>query len=537
MEAQNSLEQLPFAMPNVNIPNFKTDTFNVKTYGAVNDGITINTEAFAKTIEACSNSGGGTVLIPEGLWLTGPIVLKSNINLHAAQGALVIFSQNLNDYPLVDGYYEGLKSLRCQSPISGRNLTNIAITGKGIFDGSGQVWRMVKKSKVTDSQWKALVNSGGVVSDDKLTWYPSEKSKKGNTLPKPLNANSTREEFEAVKDFLRPVMVSLIECKNILLEGPSFRNSPSWCIHPLMCEHLTVRNINVFNPWNAQNGDAIDVESCRIGTITNCVFDAGDDAICIKSGRNDEGRKRGMPTEFFVVKNCTVYNGHGGFVIGSEMSGGVRNMFVSNCTFIGTDIGLRFKSTRGRGGIVENIWISDISMINIPAEAISFNMYYGGTSPVPEADEVPTETVIRKPTTTPAVDEGTPIFRNFYIKNIACNGAALGILSQGLPEMPIRNIQFENISMKTTEGIDVIDAENISFKNVKIEIAKKEAINIDNSSNISFKGISAKVPESSKLVTITGNRTNQIQLSEFGPKLTEQTLFISNEVKADAVKK
>ena len=176
-------------------------------------------------------------------------------------------------------------------------------------------------------------------------------------------------------------MVSLISCNKVLLDGPVFQNSPAWCIHPLMCENLTVRNIDVRNPWYSQNGDGIDIESCKNSVVYNCTFDVGDDAICIKSGKDQEGRDRGMPTENLIVKNCVVYHGHGGVTVGSEMSGGVKNMHVSGCTFIGTDVGLRFKSNRGRGGVVEKIFISNIDMINIPTNAISFNLYYGGLSP------------------------------------------------------------------------------------------------------------------------------------------------------------
>src|SRR5690606_35184650 len=185
-----------------------------------------------------------------------------------------------------------------------------------------------------------------------------------------------------VKDFLRPVMVSLVGCNKVLLDGPTFQNSPAWNLHPLMCSNVILRNLTVRNPWYSQNGDGVDLESCKNVLIYNNTFDVGDDAICFKSGKNEDGRKRGMATENVIVKNNVVYHGHGGFVIGSEMSGGVKNVHVSNCTFLGTDVGLRFKSTRGRGGVVENIYISDIDMTNIPTESIRFNMFYGGNAPV-----------------------------------------------------------------------------------------------------------------------------------------------------------
>jgi len=531
--AQWTKSGLPFNMPKINIPVFKPDTFKVESYGAVGDGLTLNTQAFAKAIGACSKNGGGVVLVPHGLWLTGPIVLKNNVNLHVAKGALVLFSSDFNNYPMVWSYYEGLKAWRCQSPISARDAGNIAITGEGVFDGSGDAWRMVKKNKLTASQWSTLVNSGGVLNKEKNTWYPSEKSMKGNKLYEnttlPLSPDSLA--YANIKDFLRPVMLSLIECKNILLDGPTFQNSPSWCLHPLFCQHLTVRNVNVRNPWYAQNGDGIDIESCSIGSIDNCTFDAGDDAICIKSGRNEEGRKRGKPTEYFSITNCVVFHGHGGFVIGSEMSGGVRNMYVSNCTFLGTDIGLRFKSTRGRGGVVENIYISDISMINIPAEAVRFDMYYSGMSPIPEGDEkVSNEAGM--PAKVFQVDDGTPQFKNFYMRNVYCNGADQAIFLQGLPEMKIQDIFIENSAFKAVKGITCIDGHNVKIKNVSLEIDKGNAAFIHNSKDIAIKQFNASYKEG-KILKVTGKESGKISISSKKGKISAADIEKGKEVVPD----
>src|SRR5690606_23849512 len=325
-----------------------------------------------------------------------------------------------------------------QSPISATKAENIAITGQGIIDGNGDVWRVVKRAKLTDSQWKKLVASGGVLSDDKNTWYPSEGMKKGSKMKNPgvISPEHSPEHFQSIKDFLRPNLLVLTECKKILLEGVVFQNSPAWCLHTLLCDQLTVRDIFVKNPWYAQNGDGIDVESCKNVLIENSVFDVGDDALCMKSGRDAEGRKRGMPTENVIIRNCTVYSSHGGFVIGSEMSGGAKNIYVSNCTFIGADIGLRFKTTRGRGGVVENIFIKDIYMKDIPGDAILFDMYYAAKDPVPQAGE---KRELPKVEFKP-VDETTPVFKNFHISNVYCNGAAKGIFVRGLPERHVKDI-------------------------------------------------------------------------------------------------
>ncbi|MDP4226642.1 MAG: glycoside hydrolase family 28 protein [Bacteroidota bacterium] len=526
--AQFSGDKVPFDMPEVKVPVFKTDTFNVKDYGAENDGITLNTKAFAKAIDACSAAGGGVVLIPEGCWLTGPIVLKSNVNLHTTRGTLVKFSRNFDDYPIVQAAYEGIMMMRCASPVSGKNLQNVAITGYGIFEGSGDAWRSVKREKLTPGDWKSLITSGGILSEDKNTWYPSKKYLKGNAYPSGyLGPNATIKDYEAIKDFLRPVMVSFIQCNSVLLDGPTFQNSPSWCIHPLLCENLTLRNVTVRNPQYAQNGDGIDVESCRIGTITNCSFDAGDDGICIKSGKNAEGRKRGKPTEYFVISNNVVFHGHGGFVIGSEMSGGVRNIFVHNCCFVGTDIGLRFKSTRGRGGVVENIYVSGIAMINIPTTAILFDMFYGGASPIPEGGakvENNSETI-----TKPVVDEGTPRFENFFIKDISCNGADQAILVKGLPEMSIRNISLENISIKSKRGFSCINGDHVKLTHIKLDIENGDAGIIKDSKNVDLSGFSCNHCPG-KLLRVSGAESENISIS--GNNINKNDIEMGREVKS-----
>jgi len=357
---------LPFSMEQVVVPVFPDLKFSITDFGAVGDGVFLNTSAFGKAIDALSQKGGGTLNIPGGIWLTGPITLKSNINLHLEAGSLLIFSKNYDDYPLIETYFEGLVTKRCISPINGKGLENIAITGKGIIDGSGEVWRPVKKGKMTSEQWKQLIAGGGVLNKSKDTWYPTQKSLEGALRTTTFNVPDgikTDEDWNSVKDFLRPVMIGLIECKKVLLQGIVFQNSPAWNIHPLMCQDMTIEGVTIRNPWYSQNGDGLDLESSRNVVIANSSFDVGDDAICIKSGKDEQGRKRGLPTENVLIDNCTVYHGHGGFVIGSEMSGGARNIKVSNCTFIGTDVGLRFKSNRGRGGIVEDIYIENIKMI------------------------------------------------------------------------------------------------------------------------------------------------------------------------------
>jgi polygalacturonase len=520
-------------MPVVKEPVFKKDSFYITKYGAKADGVALNTNSIQNAINECSKKGGGIVVVPAGLWLTGPIELKSNVNLHLQRAALLQFTKDFSQYKLVAGNWEGLSQMRNQSPLSATNAVNIAITGFGIVDGNGDAWRMVKKDKLTETQWQKLVASGGVLSPDKKTWYPSEKSVKGSTLKNPgeITPEKTPEVYESIKDFLRPNLLVFTSCKKVLLEGVTFQNSPAWCLHPLMCEDLTVRNVYAKNPWYAQNGDGIDVESCKNVLIEGSTFDVGDDGICIKSGRDEAGRKRGMPTENLIARNNTVYHAHGGFVIGSEMSGGARNIFVENCTFIGTDIGLRFKTTRGRGGVVENIYVNNIAMKDIVAEAILFDMYYEAKDPVVLAGEK------REPpkVETLPVTEATPRFQNFYIKNIVCNGAEKAIFVRGLPEMNVKNIVMENMTIQAKKGLDMTEGSDITLKNVNL-ITKdiNPVMNIHNSKNITLNKIS--YPNADLLLNVTGEKSSGITVTSTDVSKAKKGLEVSYGATESAVK-
>lgn len=499
---------LPFVVPDIKEPKFPTNTFRITDYDAVNDGHTKNTEAFAKAIQACVNAGGGRVIVPAGLWLTGPIELKSNLNLHLEQGAVILFSPEFEDYPLIRKTWEGLAAVRCTPPLHGENLQNIAVTGAGIIDGSGQAWRPVKRSKMTDGQWKKLLASGGVVDKEGRIWWPSQEAMNGAQTIRELDARGAQlHEYAAARQYLRPVLFGPINCKNILLDGPTFQNSPAWNIHPLLCENMIIRNVTVINPWWSQNGDGLDLESCRNVIVSNCRFDVGDDAICMKSGKNEYGRTRGRPTENVAVSDCTVYHGHGGFVVGSEMSGGIRNIYVRNCSFLGTDVGIRFKSTRGRGGVVENIYIQDIRMKDIATDAVRFNMYYGLHALIPGDEEF--DTSARD--AAPPVTEETPKFQNIHIKDIICNGAAGAIRLQGLPEMPIRKINLENVTISADNGVTCIEADNINFKSIKIMPKTGPVFDLHNSRNFVMENITFHASQG-PYIKLAGEKTEAIHL-------------------------
>jgi polygalacturonase len=536
--AQNSKSNeaykgIEFKMNKVKEPIIPKNTVNIKDFGAVNGGTVLNSKAFADAIAAVSKKGGGKVIIPAGIWLTGPIILKSNIELHAEAGALIKFSTDKSLYPLVETSFEGLNTWRCISPIYGKNLENVAFTGKGVWDGSGEVWRQVKKGKLTESQWKKFVASGGVLNEKKDSWYPSETFMKAS-IGADQNVRldlKTKEDFEAIHDFLRPVLVSIQNSKRVLFDGPVFQNSPAWNIHPLMIEDLIVRNVSIRNPWFSQNGDGLDVESCKNVLVENSTFDVGDDAICIKSGKDKDGRDRGVPCENIIIRNNIVYHGHGGVTVGSEMSGGVKNLHVSNCSFMGTDVGLRFKSNRGRGGVVENIFISDIYMTDIPSQAISFDLYYGGKSIAETLAEggnkIKTEIV--------PVDEKTPQFKNIIIKNITIAGAYQAVFLQGLPEMNLENIEISNLIGKAEKGFSIIDAKGIKLNNIKLDIKESTIFDIYNGKNVTLKNVEFN-STSPNAVNINGTASEKIELVS-SPKVDySKTTTISETVPKGAVK-
>lgn len=529
-------DKYAFELPLTYRPVFRKDTFNIVRYGAKSDGLTVNSKAINQAIELCSAAGGGTVLVPKGLWVTGPIVMKNNVNLHLEKSTLLQFSKNYDDYPIVLTTWEGQDSYRCQAPIWGVDLENIAITGEGVLDGGGDVWRAIKKDKQTAGQWASLIKSGGVLDEKKANWYPSEKSLKGNMIPNAgriLNGvKPTPEELESYKDFLRPNMLSLTRCKNIIIEGITFQNSPAWTMHPLLCEHITVKNVTVKNYWYAQNSDAIDLESCRNGILEGCTFDTGDDGITIKSGRDEQGRKRGVPTENFIIKDCIVYHAHGGFVIGSEMSGGVRNLYISDCTFMGSDVGLRFKTARGRGGVVENIYVNNINMTEIPGEAILFDMYYAAKDPVRadgEANELP---IIKAE----PLNEGTPQFKDFYIKNIVCKGAETAILIRGLPEMSIKNINIENAIIESNKGLICVEAENINLKNINFLTNDKTVLQVQNSKNVVLDNIQYGA-DKDVLLKVMGDKSSGVRLINTDTKKVKKDIELGVGVKGKVISK
>jgi polygalacturonase len=465
-------------------PTSQPGVFNVMDYGAVADGTTLTTEAIQKAIDTCAASGGGQVVIPAGTYLCAPLVLRSNVDLHVDAGAIVLFSRNHADYPLDLSNYEGREAVRCRAPLTGSNLQNVSITGPGIFDGQGDSWRPVKRSKLTDDQWDALVKSGGVTDDDQTQWWPSQIARDGFRDLAALQRQPGTpkiEDFIPYRDLLRPSLIMISDTHHLRLEGPTFRNSGAWNVHLLDSDDITVRGVNLYNPLYAQNGDGIDVDSCKDVLIENSTVHAGDDDICLKSGRDEEGRKHNRPTENVIIRNNIIGWGHGGVAIGSEMSGGVRNVEVYYCTMDGTDVGLRFKTTRGRGGVVENIRIHDVKMSNITNTAILFDMYYMERNPKPEP-----------------VSERTPIFRDITIKDVTCDGAKRGLFIRGLAELPMSQITLENVSINSDAGASLSDAQDITFRNLSIHAKTLPVIQYQDVSGLHVENLDAVASSDAK---------------------------------------
>ena len=420
-----------------------------------------NKKAIQEAIDTCSNNGGGIVIIPNGFYLTGPIELKSNVNLHLDDNAYVLFTKSKEEYPLQFTDYEGQRRIRALSPISANNCHDIALTGNGIMDGNGHLWRGIKKFKLTSKEWDRCLKKSPYVIDTKEggIWCPTKSYYEGVLKGEPDYSLPNALELASENyDVYRPDFVSFKNCERVLIEDITLQNSPAWNVHPLYCNNFTMRNAKIKNKFSAQNGDGIDLESCTNCEIAGTIFEVGDDGICLKSGKNKEARKIKAPTKNVWIHDCKVFDAHGGFVVGSEMSRGISNVLIENCIFAGTDIGVRFKSAMGRGGVVEDITIRNIQMNNIINEAIIFTMGYVLVN-IEDEHENKEEKLD---------SEDIPEFKNIIMENINVSGCETAIKINGLKEKPIHDLSFNNINIKANKDIDISYAENINFNNVNI---------------------------------------------------------------------
>ena len=412
----------------------------------------------ANAINQASEAGGGTIYFPAGEYLTGPIVLKSNITIFLDAGAVLRFSDDFDDYlPMVQSRWEGTDVINFSPLFYAYQAHDIAIIGRGKIDGQGKKWwdfhhELYSKPKDYKTKWQnefARLNKDVILPD---------------------------QPGMIERGFLRPPFIQPMYCKNVRIDGITITNSPFWTVNPEFCDNVTVTNVTINNP-KSPNTDGINPESCSNVHIANCHISVGDDCITIKSGKDKAGRKMGVPCQNITITNCTMLNGHGGVVIGSEMSGGVKKITISNCVFEGTDRGIRIKSTRGRGGVVEDIRVSNIIMRDIRLEAIKLNMFYSKTDNEP-------------------VSERTPIFRNIHFSNITGNAHQAGFLL-GLEEQKIKDITFNDIQLKSDKGFTIKDAEDIEFHNVRVDTKSGPVIQAENTKYLEIDGVKTNTPHES----------------------------------------
>ncbi|MDE6416787.1 MAG: glycoside hydrolase family 28 protein [Duncaniella sp.] len=431
---------LPFAARPLEAPSIPELTVKLSDFGGVADGVTLNTAAISRAIDHLSSKGGGHLVLDEGVWLSGPITMKSNIDLHVEHNAILLFTNDKSQYAILDPD-EGTASAMRQPPIYARHISNFSITGSGVIDGNGEAWRPVKRFKVSDAEWKKMQRLG-------LKEYTEGKS----TVYYPTIGNPT-DKIETK----RARLIRIVCCENFMVKDVVIQNSPSFHLNVVMSNNFIIDGVMVRCPWNAQNGDGIDLSSCRNALIVNTSVDAGDDALCLKSGIGDAGRRRG-PCDNIVIDNCTVFHGHGGFVIGSDNAGGMSNIMVRRCRFIDTDTGLRFKSGRDRGGLMSGIFVSDVVMCDIAGEAILFDSFY-------EEKVGDGENVEAAPVTA-----DTPVFRGFFISGLVCRDAGRAVVMKGLPEKPIEKVVISDCTFTSRQGMVINNARGVTLKNIRMQL-------------------------------------------------------------------
>ena len=431
--------------------------YNVLTYGAKNDSSKIATKAIAAAIAAASKKGGGTVYFPAGKYLTGPIHLKSNITIFIDAGAELHFSDNFDDYlPMVESRYEGVDVTSFSPLFYAYKAENISIIGRGLINGHGKKW------------WDFV--EGYKKDQPRSKWqYMFDSVNKNILLPD--------DPAQMKRGFLRPPFIQPLYCKNVLIQGITIINSPFWTVTPEFCENVTIDGVTINNP-HSPNTDGINPSSCKYVHISNCHISVGDDCITIKSGKDIPGRTKAMPAENYTITNCTMLSGHGGVVIGSEMSGDVRKITISNCVFDGTDRGIRIKTARGRGGIVEEIRVDNIIMKNIKDQAIVLDMQYAKTQPEP-------------------VSERTPRFRNIHFSNVTAQ-TNQAIYINGIAEMPVEDITFNDMQFDAKTGATIKEAKNIEFHNVRITTEMGSAIDAENVTGLTIDGVKTLKPIAGK---------------------------------------
>ena len=443
-------------------------TFDMQQLGADVTGKIPCTELINKTIDQAAAEGGGTIYFPAGTYLTATIQMKSNITLHLESGSVLRFSDNFEDYlPFVKIRWEGTVMNTLSPFIYADNAENLTITGRGTLDGNGFKWWAWER----ETRQKIKDNGGKLPELSKLQkmW---DEANQGLEISDYYKPSLERKMF-------RPPFIQFYECNNIVIENVKIINSPFWTINPAFCDNIVISGVTINNPHQNPKGpntDGINPTSCSNVRISDCFISVGDDCITIKSGRDADGRKYGKACENITITNCVMLAGHGGVVIGSEMSGGVKRVTISNCVFDGTDAGIRLKASRGRGGVVEDIRVDNIVMRNIQRNAFIFDLFYDKQSKVEP------------------VTERTPIFRNIHLSNITGKEIAqIGYIT-GIEEMPIEEISFNNVNMVADKGFSAQTATNLRFNNVDFAVKQGPSFFFKDCKEVVLNDVRSKTP-------------------------------------------
>lgn len=410
-----------FDMKEIIPPSFPDNIFYTNNED-INDNRVIQ-----RCIDKCSENGGGCVVVTKGEWESGAIHLRSNIHLKFEKGAVVTFSDNVSDYlPVVFTRWEGMECYNYSPLIYANNCENIAITGEGILNGNGGSWW----------DWK----------------HKQQKAAEKLCYAESLGISVKYRVFGTEEDALRPSFIQPINCKNILIEGVSLIDGPQWTIHPVYCENVIIRNVKI--QTKGHNTDGLNPDSCKNILVEDSFFNTGDDCVAINSGMNEDGWRVNKICENIVIRNCVMTGGHGGVVIGSAVSGGVRNVYAHDCKISKTNQGIRMKSMRGRGGFVTDVWFDNIEINDVNEQAVQINMFYQFSTVMPKSN---------KPTDV----------NNINISNIFGKGSDTAIEICGLPEHKLRNINLKNINLAGNNKINCSDIEEISLENIKLYSMKE----------------------------------------------------------------
>ena len=424
-------DQVPEILDRIVPPVFPNQDFLITDYGAIGDGKTLCTGAFQEAIKECSNKGGGRVVVRAGIYLTGAIHLKSNVNLYINQDATILFSTDLEHYlPVVFTRYEGVELMNYSPLIYAFEQENIAITGEGTLDGQAS----------RDTWW-------GLWRRGRVEGQPRTKSDRAVLLEMMEQQLPVSERVFGPGHYLRVNFVQPYRCKNVLIEGVTIKRSPMWEVNPVLCTNVTVRNIKTIT--HGPNNDGCNPESCTDVLIENCYFDTGDDCIAIKSGRNEDGRRIGVPSQNIIVRGCTMKDGHGGVSIGSEISGDCRNVFVEDCVMDSPNLerALRIKTNSLRGGVVENIYFRNVKVGQVADAVVRIYFYYM------EGD----------------AGQHKPIVRNVRVENVTSEKSSYGLLLKGYPYSLISDVSLKNCIFKNAEkGNSTLNVEHIHLENVTI---------------------------------------------------------------------